>query len=488
MNNYLKPQAALQGSLHKIYCMARNKRIKSICMMPIELYNMIIKEFNNPIQLNKVIILLDRIIHTFYLNKRISLDDYIPIPSTYISKVLTKRYVCLWRGLQNIGVIERTGQPSQKLHLTYRYRICPAYLQKEWQLIEYYRELKSNEVMNFKYKYVYRCLNKLSIPYPIDEMVCGRLINIQDSILKKHQDEKTIDQMINIQLYREKLELQKIKDKLFRVSRNGTNHRLDTSITNMSGVYIKQMKLDNEPMISFDLQTSQFTILANLLLNYYFDDVSYIELCDYVDSLYTTIPTLYPCKKWYHNDISEFCCYAINGELYDSIASLAGMNNRSQGKKACFQLVFGLYGNKKTQLQNEFHKHFPAVSLILENYKARQVELERQKYHKDSTSYRKMHKGKTYKQVGSNKLPILLQRLESAIFIDNIYYELAKNNIIALTVHDSIMVSKSSYDRAYDIIVKQLNKWLPFGYSVRIEDHETGTTNTISSNYSRIAS
>ena len=51
-------------------------------------------------------------------------------------------------------------------------------------------------------------------------------------------------------------------------------------------------------------------------------------------------------------------------------------------------------------------------------------------------------------------LPILLQKIESFIFIDCICADLVKINIIPLTVHDSIIVLRSDVDKALEVVHK----------------------------------
>jgi hypothetical protein len=62
-----------------------------------------------------------------------------------------------------------------------------------------------------------------------------------------------------------------------------------------------------------------------------------------------------------------------------------------------------------------------------------------------------------------------LQNVESSIFIDNILQTLYKRNINVLTKHDSFLVPESQVEVALEIIKEELIKFLPFGFSLKVE-------------------
>jgi hypothetical protein len=63
------------------------------------------------------------------------------------------------------------------------------------------------------------------------------------------------------------------------------------------------------------------------------------------------------------------------------------------------------------------------------------------------------HADEYKKKVGkSSSFSVMLQRIESAIIVDRVYYEMKVQELFCITKHDSVIVRKSQKNKALDII------------------------------------
>jgi hypothetical protein len=181
--------------------------------------------------------------------------------------------------------------------------------------------------------------------------------------------------------------------------RNRTNYRLDTNFTTM-GKALFDIILSHNRMEEYDLMNSQPALLSHLLKENRIvgEDV-----------------------ELYHRLTERMGFYEYFEEF--------GLD-RGQAKQMIFKVFFGK--DRSSNLMTElFKKYFPTVSSFISAYKW---------------------------DNGDNAFAIMLQRFESELFIDNIYYKLNDMRIPVFTKHDSI--SFFSYDRAkvYEIIMQEFGK------------------------------
>ena len=172
---------------------------------------------------------------------------------------------------------------------------------------------------------------------------------------------------------------------IFYGSRNITNNRLDTNITNLSKLLTDEICKENN-LVQFDLANSQFAILSDVLNG-----------------------------KIESEDFTEFQRQSYKGELYEYMMQKIGVPDRERAKKMMFELMFSKEGNK-TELKQKLKEIFPTVVKYVDEYK---------------------HKN------GYKEFSIMLQKRESEIFIDGLYSKIKKQKLFCLTKHDSLIVRKS---------------------------------------------
>lgn len=241
-----------------------------------------------------------------------------------------------------------------------------------------------------------------------------------------------------------------LEDKRFRYfKRNKTNKRLDTNLTNLKSELRQFIKGD---YVSIDLANSQPFILSQILAKIYFslvkDNTKVIPLCMRNLSIdlikYFGIQSFKDISKFCQNDVKNrngellnFKKSCLSGKFYDDFLSAIDIDglNREHIKKMMFAVLFS---------QNVIYKNFkPFVP-----------------YRKEKTQFAGIYPT-VYKMVfelkkkNHAKLAILLQRIESQIFIDTICPGLVELGVVPITIHDSIIVEKKHLNIALNVVKKE---------------------------------
>ncbi len=184
----------------------------------------------------------------------------------------------------------------------------------------------------------------------------------------------------SIVLY-DKNALNQLFSKDFKATRNTTNNRLDTNLTNLPSVYTDWICKKND-LIQIDLANSQLCFLSKML-----EDT----------------PEL--------NGVDNFCNISYSGKIYDYVQHQLGLENRDDAKLLMITILFSSNYNSKGK--KEFKSLFAEVHEWLHSYK---------------------------KEHGYKNISITLQKMESKLFIDKIYVKLKKRGVFCLTKHDSLII------------------------------------------------
>lgn len=263
-------------------------------------------------------------------------------------------------------------------------------------------KLKTITIDNFeideqiKDKSIFLCENGLtSKGFYIKTENAIQMANSKGMHLIKDEDKYKIDFIENfIKKKKEAIEFSyqnsilRLKNKNYVGSRNKTNNRLDTNITNLSSLLVDEICLQNF-LIQIDLSNSQFVILANHLKDKLFSD-------DY-----------YLFKK-----------LSIQGNLYSYIKEKLSLKTIEEAKNAMFEILFSSHNNR-TSNKAKLKRLFPTVVKWIDDYKSK---FEYQNF------------------------SILLQKIESDLFIDKILKRVKKQKFFCLTKHDSLIIRKEDYE------------------------------------------
>jgi hypothetical protein len=347
---------------------------------------------------------------------------------------------------------------------------------------------------------------------------------------------------ISLKMSKDIMMLRRLETGNIYASRNETNRRLDSNLTNLRKLYTNKFTLAGEKLINIDLACSQFCLLANIITDNSSNHIKFDGLEEkfsrqlktlYFKSLLATIikhgATLdeYKIIKEYYNNkihyieqynedityiinnieisnnnninfspimsglsVNKFLINALSGRLYEYIGEvLDNEHNRDFNKKLAFELLFGLrvtnhqIDNETSEYKIKFREEFNYIFTIVNEFKNVMVNEEKARIPEDAINttelYREIVKsqdGKVlkskegYARVGSSKLSILLQRIESYIFIDNILPRLYEADIDALSIHDSFLIPESKYHAAKAIIVEEFKKFLPYGFTLKSDN------------------
>ena len=186
----------------------------------------------------------------------------------------------------------------------------------------------------------------------------------------------------------------------YKASRNTTNNRLDTNLTNLPSVYTDWICNKND-LIQIDLANSQLCFLSKML-----EDT----------------PGL--------NGVDNFCNISYSGEIYDYVQDQLGLETRDDAKLLMITILFSSNYNSKGK--QEFKSLFPEVHQWLHNYK---------------------------KEHGYRNISITLQKMESKLFIDKIYVKLKKRGVFCLTKHDSLIIRSRDANKVLQTIKTQFKSF-----------------------------
>ena len=203
----------------------------------------------------------------------------------------------------------------------------------------------------------------------------------------------------------------RLQNKNYSVKRNGTNKRLDTNFTNMSSLLVDEICLQNN-LVQIDLSNSQFVLLANHLKN-----------------------------KLSTDDYLRFKELSGSGNLYCYIQQELCLKSISEAKNAMFEIMFSSRNNRTTS-KSKLKEIFPSVLQWIDDYK---------------------------KNNGDNQFSIMLQKIESDIFIDAILKRVKKHRFFCLTKHDSLIVRRQDYEVIMDILKEEFGK-IGLEYSFKVSN------------------
>lgn len=204
-------------------------------------------------------------------------------------------------------------------------------------------------------------------------------------------------------------------------SRNETNYRLDTNITQTKSTFLTKLYLDNSRLVSIDLKNSQFLFFQHHLYNK--------SLCNYnVGGTFTPNPPLNVLTflknmgqnnytiDWESDSYRAFEKCAKTGGFYEMMGEALYRSSgvrweRTDVKRSMFTVLFAGHrynGHDKRAVRAAF----PGLVRVADEFK---------------------------KLYGDNQLAIYLQTVESKLFIDGILSKLLSQGLRVFSKHDAIV-------------------------------------------------
>ena len=279
-----------------------------------------------------------------------------------------------------------------------------------------------NKRMNWVLKELESQRNKLSIDNMILSkekrerlkiIVDGKRVLIDDYIQYLDKRERNGIRMIENHL-------RQIRDSVVKTTISLSNGRLNTNLTNFPGFLIKYLKLDGENLYSLDLKSSQVIILLNLMMdnNKLFDSIRHSKfppLAEYLECFRSVDSRPY--------NVGEMLNYCIDEDIYKLIGSKAKIT-RNEAKPVMLKLLFS-ESDAPIEKKYDLSEEFPDFMCYLRELKV---------------TFKKKY--------GNSKrsLALFLQMVESHLFVERIYIELSKKQILGFSKHDSLLVKNVPTD------------------------------------------
>ena len=215
--------------------------------------------------------------------------------------------------------------------------------------------------------------------------------------------------------------IENLKNGFYFINRNCTNHRLDYIFTFTPKILLSVIKNDND-LIEIDLANSQFAILSHLIKN---------------DSAF--IPT---------DDFNIFQLHAEKGSLYSYIEKRLNLSSRNDAKKMMLAVAF-CHPQNPSHDKRILRQLFPSVIKYIDDSKVKLMQ----------------EHGKN----GHKIFAVNLQKFESKLFIDSLYYFLKlKQNKWILTKHDSLIIKSGDAPYVLEYVQEHFKK-IKFECTVRCD-------------------
>ncbi|WP_258542275.1 hypothetical protein [Parvicella tangerina] len=235
--------------------------------------------------------------------------------------------------------------------------------------------------------------------------------------------------------------------------RNEHHGRVYTNITSL-GAFLKKHIISDDRLIQIDLNNSH-PVLFNIILNHIenlideritldkYLTLSYVNKCikDAVCLIYKEIQKNPIWVKNLRYDISQYRFYTARGIWYEHISDIynnhysTDLFDRAKAKSIWMAMAYSSNYSKEYNIcKIPFEKEFVAIGKIL----------------------------RILKQKEYNQFAILMDRIESNLFIDCICKELCDNDIIPYTIHDCLIVPEKHLDEVRAAINRIMEQHLGF--------------------------
>ena len=293
-------------------------------------------------------------------------------------------------------------------------------------------------------------------------------------------------------------QLLRIKHRNVYADRNETNLRLDSNLTNLKSDFIGMLQMDGQRLGQIDLKNSQFRFFV-MLLEQAERDILYgrtefdFPISEFSPGLaakqsfilrikeegkiegnqVTLLSILFErhCIKKSGSLRSLSADYRVfrklvkTGQLYEHImqvhwAETGEEITRGEAKKMMFGISFSSH-RYWPEAKRIIAKAFPSIVALMDDFKKEMV----LQYNKDVSLSDKQSRDK-----GNASFAVMLQQVESLVFIDKILDQCHQSGIKALSKHDSIVFRQCDRSYVAAIIIRVLNKIFgKFSYSLDVD-------------------
>ena len=356
---------------------------------------------------DKFYFILTSIFYGRICNKRKNSTSFIQLYSSFLKKIINGRYKDYLQYLLEMKIIETDNhyikkKKSKAYRLTENYRCIKTKRIRimDEKIISNYWNDKAEQnikISESHHKYLLKCLEKIEIDYE----AAKDFINQNVSNIEEYNSwHCSVDMIYN-------------KNWFFVVDR--TAGRVHNNVTNLSKNFRPFISFNNKKLVEIDISNCQPLLFNVLISRYLLDNTSVFNCGSYLPY----VPQ--------NSDLRLYKALTEKGKFYEYMMDKLNINeDRSIFKARLFSKVF--YGRENDGVEMTlFKKFFPKVSEIIS----------------------------FYKKVNYKKLSVELQTVEAQIMINSVIPKLAKENIFALTIHDSILTIPDFVSSVKEIIMNE---------------------------------
>lgn len=303
-------------------------------------------------------------------------------------------------------------------------------------------------------------------------------------------------------LNQKKYFIAKIGLRPIEISIDKSGFRLHHNLTNMPSEIINHIKFEGENVREIDLRNCHYTLFSNLLLNdthrvfKFIDEALNRELATIMDNiteeecaniygiewlnllapemLSSILTTSYisSLDKEKFQDLALFCKLSFDGLLYEGLSQIfwgeISPVNRSKAKIVLMEIFYGgattnVDGSDRncSELTALFKAYFPSVCKITDGIKnytyANWSNIKDYELLKGIRHSVENKNTRNNFQASKSVLSLLLQLVETELFIGVILPNLRKEGFKVITKHDSIMTKESEYDSVKEKMNEVIN-------------------------------
>ena len=237
-------------------------------------------------------------------------------------------------------------------------------------------------------------------------------------------------------------------------SRDATEGRFHSNITNMKRELRQYLRINNKPLTNIDIKNSQ-PYLSTIILTYP-SKVAWLAKNITLSMLLQTL------KVSLTEDVKKYIYLVANGQFYEDLIqefAYEGLElTRDETKRQVLRILFAPNRLPKNEINRKcrliFKDRFPTVHRIFSKVRGRD----------QGTKFE-----------NSNRFAILLATIESYLLLDVIVKKINKElpHVIVMTIHDSIMtgILTDDVETVHKIMSEELTSFVGFAPKIEIEDY-----------------
>ena len=300
-------------------------------------------------------------------------------------------------------------------------------------------------------------------------------------------------------LNQKKYFIAKIGVRPIEISIDKSGFRLHHNLTNMPSEIINHIKFEGEYVKEIDLRNCHYNLFSNLLLNdshkvfKFIDEALNNELTTITDNIneeecaniygieWSNLPApeklssilstsyISSLDKEKYQDLVLFCKLSFDGLLYEGLSQILWGEispvNRSKAKIVLMEIFYGgaatnVDGSDRncSELTTMFKTYFPSVCKITDGVKnytyAKWSIIKNYELLKGVKHSVESKNTRNNFQASKSVLSLLLQLVETELFIETILPNLRKEGFEIITKHDSILVKESDYESVKTLMME----------------------------------